>query len=64
MTLSEPARQRRCRALVVAVALGVVLVVVGAYDRGWVSVGAGAIGSVIAIVIYWRDCGDRGRADS
>jgi hypothetical protein len=64
MTLPEPAQRRRCRALVVAVSLGVLLIVVGAIDRGWVSILAGAVGSVVALVVYWRECADRPSGDS
>jgi hypothetical protein len=64
MTLTGPARQRRCRALVVAIGLGLVLVVVGALDRGWVSVVAGVVGSAVALVLYRRECGDRPSGES
>lgn len=64
MTLPEPARLRRCRALVVAIGLGVFLVAVGVIDRAWVSVTVGVVGSVVALVVYWRECGDRASGES
>jgi hypothetical protein len=60
MSARDPAGLRRCRALLVAVALGLVLVVAGVIDRGWASVGAGVVGSAVALVVYWRTCGRRG----
>jgi Na+-driven multidrug efflux pump len=56
MTAADPAGRRRCGMLVVAIALGLVLVVAGALDRGWASVVAGVVGSAVALVVYWRTC--------
>jgi hypothetical protein len=64
MTLPEPAARRRCRALVVAVGLGVFLVVVGAIDRAWASVVAGVVGAAIALIVYWRECAERPSRES
>jgi hypothetical protein len=64
MSARDPAGLRRCRALLVAVALGLVLVIAGVIDRGWASVAAGAVGSAVALAVYWRTCGRRASRES
>jgi hypothetical protein len=64
MMVADPTGRRRCRMLLVAVALGLVLVVAGAIDRGWASVVAGAVGSAVALVVYWRTCVRRRSGES
>ncbi|HEX2111328.1 MAG TPA: hypothetical protein VHF67_07225 [Gaiellaceae bacterium] len=64
MTAPDAAARRRCRMLVLAVALGVVLVTVGVLDGGWASVVVGVVGSVAALVVYWRECARRPARDS
>ena len=57
--MNEGARPRwsqRCRTLVFAAALGVVLVFISVIDRAWPGVVAGAIGAVVAVVLYRREC--------
>jgi hypothetical protein len=56
MTDPEIARRQRCRALQVAIALGIFFPI---YTRTWPSLIVAVIGVGAAGVVYWRTC--RGR---
>jgi membrane associated rhomboid family serine protease len=47
---------QRCRTLVLAAALGVVLTFISIVDRTWPGAVVGAIGAVVALVMYRREC--------
>lgn len=53
MKEAELARLRRCRALELAVFLGVLLVV---FTRTWIALAVGLGGAAVALVTYWRHC--------
>jgi hypothetical protein len=48
--------RQRCRTLVLAAALGVVLVTFSLVDRSWPGVVVGAAGTVVVVVLYRREC--------
>lgn len=57
MSELERARVRqRCRTLVLAAALGFVLVGFSFVDRAWPGVVVGAAGTVVVLVLYRREC--------
>lgn len=58
MSAADPAhRQRqRCRTLIFAAALGVVLATISVVDRSWPGVVVGLAGVVVVVVLYRREC--------
>ena len=62
MSAADPGEQRRrqrCRTLVFAAALGVVLATISVVDRAWPGVVVGLVGAAITIVLYRRECAQR-----
>ncbi len=53
MNERETARLRRCRALQLAIALGVFFPI---FTRTWPSLIAAALGVAVAGLVYWRNC--------
>ena len=53
MNRGDLSRQRRCRALQLAVAFGVLLPVL---TRTWISLAVAAGGVALALATYWRLC--------
>ena len=65
MSARDPARQRqRCRTLILAAALGVLLATFSLVDRAWPGVVAGFAGTVVVIVLYRRECWDESESRS
>jgi hypothetical protein len=56
MTIAGPARRQRCRALQLAIVLGVVLTFTGVVDRNPIPIVVGIIGTGVAVVAYLREC--------
>jgi uncharacterized membrane protein YfcA len=54
MTDAERLRWRRCMALRVAAVFGVLLAAFN--PRDWAIIAIGLAGTVIVLVVYWRDC--------
>lgn len=59
MNRAEIARRQRCRALELAVLLGVLLAGSSLVSRTWVGVAVGLGGSAVALATYWRNCRKR-----
>ena len=58
MNRAELVRRQRCRALLVAAALGIFLAVFSAIGRDWIPAGVGLAGTAIALAVHRRRCGD------
>ncbi len=58
-----PASQR-CRTLVAAAALGVLLITFSIVERGWIAVVAGVVGTVVVLALYRRECWDARESDT
>jgi hypothetical protein len=54
MNTAERLHRRRCIGLRVAVVFAVFLAVLN--RRDWATVAVAAIGALVAVVAYWRDC--------
>ncbi len=57
---AEVLRRRRCRFLVLAMILGVLLPIV---ERTWVALGVGVAGIAVLAFVYVRECRGGRRAD-
>lgn len=55
-TASRARSAQRCRTLILAAALGVVLTSFSLVDRAWPGVVVGVIGTIVVIVLYRREC--------
>jgi hypothetical protein len=56
--MTEPRRplSQRCRTLILAAALGVVLFGFSLVDRAWPGVFVGVVGTAVVLVLYRREC--------
>ncbi len=61
MSRPERARGRRCRALLLAMALGVFLPV---FDPSWITLGGAVGGIAVLAFVYARECRDGDARDS